>query len=627
MVESRIHRRLAAILAADVAGYSRLMGEDEEATLRTLKSHREIVDELIDRHEGRVFGTAGDSVMAEFGSAVEAVRAAIAIQEALKARNAELPDEGKMVFRIGVNLGDVMIEAGDVYGDGVNLAARIEGLCQPGEVYVSEIVQAQVEGRLPVGFEDKGEHAVKNIARPVRIYRVTPEQDPKGLSTSPALQPKRRSRTVLIGAVSVLVLAITAIGTWMWEPWNRVTEGSPGGRSTGTIFGKPSIAVLPFENLANSKDDEFFSNGTTEDIISALGRYSSLAVMAYNASSSFRTRDVDPVDVGRRLGVRYVVQGSVRRVGLRARVSVRLTDTQRRLMLWSQTFDEQQSDMFAIQDAVTRRIAGSLVANLDRVEQQRAFAKPTQNLEAYELVLRARARLTRASRRSNREARRLFERAIELDPDYAAAYAWLARAYYHMARDGWTEFADRDLKRGEEHALKALAIDPDSVEAHRTLGRIYGIRFQLDRAIAEIDKAIGLNSSYAEAYGDRGLILLWIGRLKEAAEALDTAFAYDPNLAADFVFAHGLTHYSLRRHAEAVKILERGASVYPNFVFIQATLVAAYGQLGRVDEARRNAEKVRSLMPIFDPRSFGRRFQNRAHYDYLMDGLRKGGML
>jgi adenylate cyclase len=383
--------------------------------------------------------------------------------------------------------------------------------------------------------------------------------------------------------------------------------------------------VLSFENLSQDPAEDYLSHGVTEDIINALGRYKSLAVMTYNAVLPYRNQSLQPSEVGRNLGVRYLLEGSVRRVGQRVRVSARLTAADSGLLLWSERFDDEKDDLFAVQDAITQRIAGTLIINLRQEEIKRSSAKPTDNLDAYDLVLKGRAELTRAARRSNREARRMFERAIQLDPDYAAAYAWLARAHFQMATDGWTEFPGESLDRADELATKALAIDPELVEAHRTLGRVYSMLFQRERAISEIDRALALNPSDAEAHGDRGMITLWAGRLEEAVTSLETAFKFDPNLRSDYVFAYGLALYSLGRHEDAITILERGAARHRTYAFIPAVLVAAYGQIGRVEEARRNAQLVMRLLPIFRAEDFGNHFQKREHYDYLAEGLKKGG--
>jgi adenylate cyclase len=623
MATNMVTRKLSAILAADVVGYSRMIRADEEGTLAILKAIRDdIINPKIAEHHGRVVKLMGDGMLAEFGSVVDAVRNAVEVQQAVAEHQADVPQDRRIAFRVGINLGDVVIDGDDIQGDGVNVAARLEGLADPGEIWISGSAFEQVRDKLSVSFEDLGERRLKNIDRPVRVFRVPVT------SASGDVIDRSKPSSVLRKRVAIVAVAIvaTAAGGAVWwsGPWQPAIAPPSVQPPKTPLTDGPAIAVLPFESLGGEAEG-YFSQGITEDIITALGRHRSLGVMALNATLPYKGKAATPAEVGRALGVRYLLEGSVRRAGDRVRVAARLTDADRGMLLWSEQFDEESEDVFDIQDAIVGNIAGMLIANLTRVEQQRAFAKPTTNLDAYDLVLRGRERLTYASRSHNREARELFEQAIELDPDYAEAYAWLARAHYLMATDGWTEFPARALQRAEQLAQEALAKNPGTIEAHRVLARVHSIQFQLDRAITEIDEAVALNPSDAEAHGDRGVILLWASRPQEAIAALDAAFAYNPNLRGDYIFAHGLAFYTLRQYSDAIRVLERGAARFPRYIFIPAVLVAAYGQLGRTEEARRNVEKVELLQPLFDPMTFGSRFRDPAHYEHLAEGLQKGG--
>jgi TolB-like protein/Tfp pilus assembly protein PilF len=626
MADSAANRRLAAILCADVAGYSRMIGEDEEGTLATLGSHMaELIEPTIARHHGRIVKTTGDGVLAEFASPVAAALAALDIQEGLRSRNTQAPEPKRQWLRIGLTLGDVVVRDGDIFGDAVNVAARLQSLAEPGSVYASAAVVDQLRGHTGFAWKDVGEKTLKNIARPVRAYRLATVGMTAAVPAG-AAQPRRRSLRLIIGAAAISALIAGLAYVVLIPGMLPIISPSELPSAGPAQQAKPSIAVLPFVNQSGDPANDYFSDGISEDIVNALGRFSALTVMAYNATLPYKGKAAPPAEIGRALGVRYLVEGSVRRAGDRVRVSIRLTNANRGTLLWSEQFDEQLKDVFAFQDAITRRIAETLASNVTRVEEQRALAKRPGNLDAYDLVLRGRAELRRTSRASNRDARQYFERALELEPKYAAAYAGLGLAYYDMVVLGWTEFSDDMLARAEELARKALLIDPENIDAHRLLSKVHNVLLQYDRALVEIDRALALNPSDAESHSQRGSILLWTGRLKEAITAFETAFALNPNLSASSALDLGLAYYTARRHDDAVRFLERETLRHPDFVFIPVVLAATYGQLGRVADSKRMAELVRRRLPVFDAQTFGSRFQNRAHQDYLVEGLRKAGL-
>src|SRR6516165_4832645 len=441
---AREQRRLAAIVAADVVGYSRLMGGDESGTLAALKALRhELVDPKIADHGGRLVKTTGDGLLVEFASVVDAVSCAIDLQTAMAERNVDVPEDRRMVFRIGVNEGDIIVDGDDIFGNGVNVAARMQEIAPPGGLCVSSRVYDDVRNRLDAFFEDGGERALKNIARPVQVYWWTPGATGSataGQFVKATARPSRMAWTIAAAAVVALGIA----GWW----WSSAPTGRPDAERATTasaveaarsVASRPGVAVLPFVNLSGDPSQEYFSDGLTEDVIAALGRFGSLTVMARNAVFPFKGKNAKPAVIGHELDVRYIVEGSVRRAGERIRVSVQLTDALAGKLLWSQQYDGGLKDVFAVQDAITRQVAGALAVNLTRVEQRRALSKPTESLDAYDLVLRGRERLQPSTRQANREARQLFERAAQLDPAYADAYVWNGRAYLLMADYGWTE--------------------------------------------------------------------------------------------------------------------------------------------------------------------------------------------
>lgn len=629
MESATVDRKLVAILAADVAGYSRLMSEDEEGTLHTLNAYREVVDALVARHKGRIANTAGDSILAEFPSPVEAVRCAGEIQAALETHNRALPEARRLRFRIGVNLGDVITKGGDLLGDGVNVAARLQALAEPGGVLVSGSVFDQVEGKLDLGFTALGKKWVKNITKPVRVYRVEPART--GGVAARARQTRRgllgwpQHRAAILAFVASALLVLAA-GAWITLRAPSMAPSSVPGPDLAGAHGKPLVAVLPFANLSGDPTQDYFSDGVTEDIIVALGRFSNLSVMARNAVFQFKGKNLKHEEISRELGVRYVIEGSVRKVGERIRVTAQLSDAMRGTLLWSERYDDELKNVFARQDEIMRSVVGALTVKVTRLEQERAFATPTDSLEAYDYVLRGRYYLRRATRSANIEAGKLFERAIQLDPGYADGHAELAAAIFDRVLFGWTDTPEEDLERVEGLVKKALGLDNYSASAHRLLGRAYLVRLQYDMAITEAERAIALNPSDAESHAIRGHVLLWSGRLDEAILALETAMRFDPSTGPKGFADLGMAYYLMQRYAAAAQVLERSLQRYPDFPFIHITLAATYGQLGRAQDAARAVDSVRRLQPFFEASSYAVLLKNPTHRNHLVEGLHKAGL-
>ena len=579
-----VERRLSAILAADVVGYSRLMGADEVGTLRQLMAHRrELIDPTIAARRGRIVKTTGDGVLAEFSSAVEAVACAITVQRGLVSRNMAVPDESRLVFRIGINLGDIIIEANDIFGDGVNVAARLETLCEPGGLCVSRAVRDQVRDKLPIAFDDLGEQTVKNIARPVRAFGLSPE----AIAATPDLAPSGGPAPTIhhrrwIGAAVAVVGIVGAASAW-WVMGGPATTPRPA-VGTAPAAAHASIAVLPFASLGDPDRSDYFSDGLTEDIISALGRFREISVISRGGVFAYKGKSPTPAEVGRDLKVRYVVEGSVRRAAERIRVSVSLTDTSRSALLWSEKYDAEPKDIFAVQDQITRRISGALAVRVTSLELARSAAKPPTNLEAYDLVLRGRDLLSRVTRSNNAEARGMFERAIELDPNYAPAYVGLGYVNRSAVTEGWTEDPSETLERAESLARKAVGLDDLSPAAHALLGKVLVHFGDYDRALDELKRAIDLNGSDAEGYSGLLSVLLWRGDISGAIAAGETLAQFEPELSVSDGFYLATAYVLADRGADAIRILEPS-----------------------LDRNRTNPADRASCWPLPTPRSGGRR--------------------
>jgi TolB-like protein/class 3 adenylate cyclase/Flp pilus assembly protein TadD len=629
-------RRLAAILAADAAGYSRLMTADEDATIAALDAARNVFKARIEGNQGRVIDMAGDSVLAVFETATGAVSAALAIQAELESQLHTTPEDQHLRFRIGIHLGDVIEKAdGTVYGDGVNIAARLQTLAEPGGVTVSGIVHEAVRDRVAAGFEDCGEHAVKNIPRPVHVYRV--ESRTHGAAAAragagkPAL-PQRRLRWRML-ALAALVPAV-AIGAWMAS----ADSAKNAREALATLFGakaphgpsaRASIAVMPFANQSGDPKRDYFSDGITEDIINALGRFSGVLVMSRNEVQVYKGRPVTSAEIGRDLGVRYIVQGSVRQVDDKVRVVVELSEARTGAQLWSDRYEGAGAQVFEIQDRIVRNIVGALAVKLTRVEQQRVFSKPTDSLEAYDLVLRARSLLELHERSSNREARALLARAQELAPDYAESYTALAEAEMQSALYGWIEDAAEGMRRAEELCKRALASADQQAHAraHALLAAIYSHQDRFEEALRHTERAIELNPSDATALYRHGASLLYLGRIDEAIGAMETAQRFEPHPGAGTRLNLAIAYYLAGRYREALAQADASLTRAPHdVVTVNAVRAATLAQLGNADEARQAAARVRRLSPSFDVENFGRRFANPAHTARLHDGLRKAGL-
>ena len=631
MEPTGVKRKLAVILAADVEGYSRLMGADEEATLKTLNAYRQVIDGLIARHEGRIVGTAGDSVLAEFASPVEAVRCAIAIQEELRVRNAELPDDRQMRFRIGVNLGDVMVEGDDLYGDGVNVAARLEGLAEPGGICISGDVYNQVKRKLSVGFEDIGPQEVKNIAEPVPTFRIVP--GPVSVAAGVRAAPRARAASRWrIPAIAAAVVGIVVIGgVAIWNFYLRgpapLTEVASEANMAFPLPEKPSIAVLPFDNLTGDPGQEYLSDGFTESIITSLSKIPKVFVIARNSSFTYKGKPVKVSQVAEELGVRYVLEGSLQRSGDTLRISAQLVDAVKGHHLWAERYDRNFKDIFAVQDEIAEKIVTALEVKLTEGEQERVARRYTDDAEAQDLFWRGMESHRRYTKEAVLQARQLFERAIGRDPNFAAAYARLSATYFLEWSLQWSEDPEA-LDRALKMAQRAVDLDDSLPLGHRMLGWILLWKKQFERAVAEARRAIELDPNFAEGYSRLATILHFADPSEEAIGFAQKAMRLDPHYPSNYLLHLGQAYYSMGQYEKAIAELKRAVTRNPNNAPAHRWLAAIFGQLGRNDEAQAEVAEIVRLSPGASVQRWRHRvpYKDRAILEQFIDGLRKAGL-
>jgi TolB-like protein/class 3 adenylate cyclase len=551
MAEARVERRLAAILAADVVSYSRLMGVDEEGTLAALKAYRrELIDPKISEHRGRIVKTTGDGALVEFASAVDAVRCAMEIQRALAERNASIPEDRRIEFRIGINVGDIIIDEGDIYGDGVNIAARVEALASPGAICLSDNAYQQIKGKLALDVSDMGEQQLKNIPQPVRLYSIRLD----GTSARPAL----------------------------------------------ALPDRPSIAVLPFQNMSGDAEQEYFADGMVEDIITALSRIRWLFVIARNSSFTYKGRTVDVKQVGRELGVRYVLEGSVRKSVNRVRITGQLIDASTGTHLWADRFDGALEDIFDLQDRVTASVVSAVAPKLERVEIERAKRKPTESLDAYDYYLRGVASAIPYTREGDNEALRLFYRAIELDPDFAVAYGWAAWIFVTRKSNGW--MTDRALEIAEAVRLgrRAVELGDDDAAALCWGGfALAYVAYELDDGIAYVARALVLNPNLAAAWYVSAWLRVYIGEPEDAIERLARAIRLSPLDPFIFRMHAGIAyaHFFAGRYDDASSWAEKAVRARPTWLTAVRGAAASHALAGRLDEAHKYMARMRELDP------------------------------
>jgi len=582
MAEARTNRRLAAILAADVVGYSRLMGSDEGGTLAALKRHRETVfDPAVAAHSGRIVKLMGDGTLVEFGSVVDAVNCAISVQRSVlsEATNSQI------TLRIGVNLGDVIVEGDDIYGDGVNVAARLEPLAEPGGICVASIVNESIGSRVDVAFTDAGEVQVKNIDRPIRV--------------------------------------------WKWHPRNGSSAASPIS-TPKPASATPSIAVLPFANMSGDAEQEYFSDGITEDIITDLSKVGGLLVIARNSSFTYKGKNVDIRTIGRELGVRSVLEGSIRRAGNRVRITAQLIDPATGGHLWAERYDRDLTDIFAVQDEVTRQIVDALKVKLSPAEAALLAGSAPTAVDAHDRFLRGRQLLFGSvkTREMFDQANASFRQSIERDPLYAEPYAGLSVLYVFDYQNRWTNDPDRSLKEAERFAEQAIERNPNEPFAHYAAALVAMFRKDVDRWTTEAEAALALNPNYALAYNARGIVHIYSGEPLAAIPFIERGMRLDPAYSQQYLHFLGVAYLVAKKYETASVIFKQRVLFVPETDLTRAFLASALGHLGQIDEAREIWSELKEINPRYSFADHVGRlpFKNQADVDRIKEGLAKAGL-
>jgi adenylate cyclase len=588
-----------------------------------------VITSVIEKYRGRVVDSPGDNILAEFVSVVDAVQSAVEIQEVIRAKNAELPDERKMEFRVGINLGDVIQEGERIYGDGVNIAARVEGLADPGGICISGSAYEQIENKLALGYDYIGEHTVKNIVRPIRVYKV-----PTGPETLQKVTEEKKPapRWQRAAVAVVIALVVVAGGVAIWKSYRPSTpppiEAASVEKMAFPLPDKPSIAVLPFNNLSEDPKQEYFSDGLTEEIISALGSVPKLFVIARNSTFTYKGKPVKVQQVSEELGVRYVLEGSVRKGGDKIRITAQLVDALSGRHLWAKRYDRNLSDIFAVQDEITKNIITAMQVKLTEGEQVRAAARGTDNLEAYLKCLQANEYAHQVNPESVALAIQLSEEAIALDPEYAWAYYNLARAHIVAVWVRASKSPKQSLVKAMELLQKAIVLDNTLAEPHGRLGFLYSMTRQYDKGVAEAEKAVALNPNSAMAHVMLGKTLIFAGRWEESIPEYKKAIRLNPIPPHMYLYSLGLSYCWTGQHEEGVTWCEKAVRQAPDSLMARMMMAVVYSLSGRDEEARAEAAEVLRIQPKFSLKKFEKKltYKKKADREQFLGALRKAGM-
>ena len=622
-------RRLAAILAIDVVGYSRLMGRDEAGTLAALKAHRtELIEPKAAQYGGQTIKLMGDGALMEFASVVDAVRFAVEVQCAMRDRNVDVAAEQRIEFRVGINVGDVIAEDGDIHGDGVNVAARIEALARPGGICIRRNVRNQVRDKLDLDLEDMGEIEVKNIERPIRAFQIVMNEKAAAFATALVAQPPKKRSGQWWAAVAVFSLAMIFGAAW-WQPWAPEFQPVQAAEMERPLPDRPSIAVLAFDDLSQGADQGYLSDAISEEVINKLSRFSEFFVIARSSSFFYKGKATDVRDIATELGIRYLLQGSQQKADDRLRVSVQLIDATAGNHIWAETYDRDLADIFAVQDEITRTIVATLAQNLNLAEFDRLLRQPTDSLTAYELVNRSRAERLKFTPEGHEEAKRLAEKALELDPSYSEAYFSLTWVHINCFRWGWCGPRPREtaLDLAFETARKAVELDPYSHLAHWALANATTQSGDLEQAVVEYDRAIALNINSASVLVDSTEPLVFLGRANDAVSRAKSAIRLSPHHPDWYLWSLGWAQYFAGDYEGGLASL-LSMSNMPNMA--NRTLAALYVRLGRMDEARATIDAFLAETPDYTIEkqwwSLEGKFRDPKNAERFIDDLRTAGL-
>jgi adenylate cyclase len=598
-------RKLSAIMSADVAGYSRLMGEDEAATVKTLEAYKQVMFALIKQNRGRVVDSPGDNLLAEFASVVDAVQCGVAVQKELQARNDELPENRRMQFRIGINLGDVIEEEERIYGDGVNIAARLEALADPGGICVSNTAFLHIESKLPLGYEFLGEQEVKNIAKPVGAYKVLmePRVTGAGVKEKKPTIPIWRRKWVLAGALAALIVII---GGGVWNSYLHVAKIEPASKEKMAfpLPDKPSIAVLPFVNLSGDPTQELFCDGLTDDLITALSKVPSLFVIASNSTFTYKGKPVKVQQVAEELGIRYVLEGSIQKSGDRVRITAQLIDALKGNHVWSERYEAEMKDIFALQDRIALETLKALDVKLIYGEAARITGKNADNLEAYIKLMQCRRLVEQYNKESTVQARELAEEVIRLDPKWHAGYFGLAVVNVIEVWLGMSKSPKESLMKAIELDQKALSLDASDAIVQAHLGFLYVMIREYEKGIAACERAIEIGPNSADAYDTYADVLNYSGRVEEAVAFIEKAIRLNPFPSAFYYMDGSYIYRNVGRYEDGVKLCKECIARWPNNIVCNLNLAANNAALGRDEEARAAAQDVLRIDPKFSAQRF-----------------------